>query len=690
MTSKKDLLVEIGCEELPPQAQLNLSPQFSESIHALLAADNIRCGKVHAYTTPRRLAVLVRDVVDRQPDQIITQRGPAVSASFDEAGKPTSAALGFARSQGVDVSELIELKTDKGAWLAYEKKRPGKRTEQRIPLIVQQALKSLTIAKRMRWGDGKHEFIRPVHWVVLLYGDDIIETKLFGIKTGRTTFGHRFHHPEAINLNAPADYEEALHAGHVLADFSKRRQQILEQANALAIKYNGQASIDDALLDEVTTLVEWPAALSGGFDTEYLDMPQEVLITTMQDNLKCFPVLNNEGRLLPCFIAISNIESSNPITVQNGFERVIRPRFSDAAFFYAQDRKHALESRQEGLKQVLFHEKLGSLHDKTSRLVVLCGSLAETMSLDKHTMQRAASLCRCDLLTKMVYEFPSLQGIMGYYYARHDGESDDVAIALKEQYLPRYADDQLPENPYGQSLALADRIDTLLGIFSIGQAPTGTRDPYGLRRAALGILRILIECRLPLDMKTLFEQAALGLSEYVDGISHIDETLDYILERLRGYYLDKGIRHDVIDAVMAIRPTSALDFDSRIHAVQQFLSRTEAQALAAANKRIHNILKKAELPADIEVQADLLKEPAEQSLAQQLALVEKTVNPLIAQSNYEQALAHLAGLRQPVDEFFDDVLVMVDDIDLRNNRLLLLNSIRNLFVSCADVSLLRH
>jgi glycyl-tRNA synthetase beta chain len=541
----------------------------------------------------------------------------------------------------------------------------------------------------MRWADGDEEFVRPVHWVVLLFGDQVIECTILGIKAGNRSYGHRFHHPEPILISEPKNYLTHLRQGKVIADFDERRNTICRQIEQLTQQVSGRAVIDNALLNEVTALVEWPVALMGNFEARFLDIPSEALITTMQDNQKYFPIVDAEGTLLPSFITVSNIESKNPSAIRTGNERVIRPRFSDAEFFWQQDLKTPLESHLEALKKMVFQKKLGSLFDKTERVAKLSRTIAELSDYDADKAERAARLSKCDLLTNMVQEFPALQGTMGYYYAQRAGEVEEIANALKEQYQPRFAGDQIPSSVSGKILALAERIDTLLGIFAIGQTPTGAKDPFALRRSALGIVRILIESDWNLDLRELLHQAALHFAPDIKAYAAIDSVFDFVVERMRGYYAELGFPTDVFEAVLECSPTSPVDFDKRIRAVSAFRERAEAVSLAAANKRIRNILKKSPLSGSTEIDEELLQDVSEQKLARNLSELSTTVIPMTDQGDYAAALSCLASLREPVDRFFDDVMVMVEDDALKNNRIALLSQLSALFLRIADFSRLQ-
>ena len=684
----QDLLVEIGTEELPPKALPTLSAAFTDGIIKGLTEAGLQAETVIPYAAPRRLAVWVKGVAAQQADQIIEKRGPAIKGAFDAEGNPTKAALAFAASCGVTVAELGKLETDKGAWLVFRQQQAGQATAALFPAMVEKSLAALPIPKRMRWGSGTAEFVRPVHWIVMLADDSVIDAEILGIKTGRESYGHRFHAPEAVSITSPATYAAQLQSAFVVADFAARRATIREQVQTTAASFGGTAVMPEGLLDEVTALVEYPNAVAGKFEERFLDVPQEALISTMQDNQKYFALVDANGKLMSHFITIANIASRDVARVAEGNERVIRPRFSDAEFFWTQDKKQTLASRRDGLKTMVFQQKLGTLYDKSARVAQLAAYIADQLGADAALAVRAAELGKCDLITNMVFEFTELQGIMGRYYANHDGEAAEVAAALDEQYMPRFAGDELPASTTGQILALAERLDTLAGIFGIGQKPTGAKDPFGLRRAALGALRLLIEKQLPLDLADLLDKAADSLTAQLSSKPATNDTLDYILERLRGYYQEQGIGADVVEAVAALKPTQPLDFDRRVKAVAAFRQLSAAESLAAANKRISNILKKVDGELPETVKADLLQLPAEQALAQAVQAQQDKVLPLFASGDYEAALLSLAELREPVDQFFDDVMVMADDVALKNNRLALLNSLRGLFLRVADLSVL--
>lgn len=689
MADKQDLLIEIGTEELPPKALAGLAQAFEQGVvQGLEKAGLVACA-VQRFATPRRLALLLCDLPAQQPDREQERRGPALSAAFQADGQPSKAAEGFARSCGVSVADLQQQATEKGAWLVHISREAGAATATLIPGIVEAALAALPIPKRMRWGDREEQFVRPVHWVVLLFGNEVIPASILGVRSGRDSYGHRFHHPQALTIAAPREYAAQLATAHVLADFAQRRERVRQQAQNLATTLGGTAVIQTALLDEVTALVEWPVAVAGNFEARFLAVPAEALISTMQDHQRYFPLVDGTGQLLPHFITIANLESRDVAQVQAGNERVIRPRFSDAEFFWDQDRKRPLAERMAQLQQVVFQQRLGTVAAKSARVATLAALIAQQLGSNVTWAQRASQLAKCDLLTHMVQEFPELQGIMGRYYAQHDGEAPEVALALEEQYLPRFAGDRLPQTKTGQALALAERLDTLLGIFAIGQAPSGTKDPFALRRAALGVLRILLEGELELDLLELLEASAAHFPAELPAKAQVDAVLAFIMERLRGYYLDQGLQADVFEAVLECRPTRLMDFQRRVRAVQAFRTLPEAASLNAANKRIRNILRKVEGTLPFNVAVELLVEDAEQALAGRLAELSSEVLPLMEAGLYAEALQRVASLRGAVDGFFDQVLVMAEDAKLRNNRIALLNELSSLFLRVADFSRLQ-
>lgn len=689
--NKRDLLIELGTEELPPKALKKLIASFEASIKQGLEKAELTFIAIHCYAAPRRMAVVINDLQDRQQDRMVERRGPAVTAAFDEDGNPTKAVQGFARSCGVEVEDLEKLETDKGAWLVFKKQQTGAETATLIPDILQQALNDLPIPKRMRWGDLPGEFVRPVHWLVLLFGDDVIPLELLGVKSGRDSYGHRFHHPQAIQIQSAKRYVSQLEQAQVRVDMAARREAIHGQVVALATKLSGEAVLNEDLLDEVTGLVEWPVALSGSYDKRFLELPSEALISSMEKHQKYFAVRDKSGELLPYFITICNIESRDPAQVVAGNERVILPRLSDSAFFWETDRKRPLADRQEQLKTIVFQNKLGTVFDKSARVAKLASSIATDIGGDAKLAERAALLAKCDLVTEMVGEFPDLQGIMGRYYARLDGEHDEVAEALDEQYLPRFSGDKLPATKTGQAVSLAEKLDTLVGLFGIGQPPTGVKDPFALRRAALGVLRVVIENKLDVDLQILVQQTRQGFDTQLTQDDVTEQVIRYFFDRLRGYALDQGIKADVFEAVLAVQPTRPLDFMQRLSAVTEFRALDAAESLAAGNKRIGNILRKNDAEGEgAVIDSALLSEPAEHALANKLAEVSKQVKPLVEQADYAGVLRALADMRETVDGFFDQVMVMADDEAVRNNRLALLNQTRALFLGVADISVLQQ
>ena len=686
----QDFLVELGTEELPPKALKPLSDAFTQGIARGLEEAGIEFGRIEAFAAPRRLAVRIRSLADAQPDKSVEKRGPAVKAAFDDAGNPTRALTGFATSLGVTPDQLDTLETDKGAWVVYRTVEQGKPTVELMPELVEQSLAGLPIPKRMRWGAHRTEFVRPVHWVIMLFGNKVIDRPVMGLTPGNKTRGHRFHCPKSLIVPTPGDYEVVLkQEGYVIADFTERREQIRAGVTELAEKEaSGKAVIDEDLLDEVTALNEWPVPLMGHFEERFLEVPAEALISSMKEHQKYFHVVAADGEMLPLFITVANIESKDPAQVISGNEKVIRPRLSDAAFFYETDRKTRLEARVDALKPIVFQEKLGSIYDKSVRVAALARKIADAIGSDPALAERAAMLAKTDLVTEMVLEFTDLQGIMGQYYAANDGEPEDVAKALNEQYMPRFAGDDLPTTLTGCAIAIADRLDSLVGLFGINQPPSGTRDPFALRRASLGVLRIIIERRLPLDLQTCCEWAQESFTVLTEQDT-ASTVVDYILERFRAHYDEQGIGAEVYLAVHARRPTRPLDFDRRVKAVEAFRQLPEAQALAGANKRVSNILTKQGGDSIGEtVDASLLRDSAEKALAAQVDQQADKVLPLFENGDYASALSSLANLREPVDNFFDEVMVMADDEAIRNNRLALLNRLRNLFLRVADISLL--
>jgi glycyl-tRNA synthetase beta chain len=687
--AKRDFLFELGTEELPPKSLFTLARALADGVEKGLASAGLAHGEMEWFATPRRLAVRVHGLAERQPDQEIKRQGPAIANAFDASGQPTKAAAGFAASCGVGVDQLQQVDGPKGRVLLFVGTRKGEPTTALLPGIVKASLDALPIAKRMRWGAGDAEFVRPVHWAVMLFGTTVVECEILGVSAGKHSRGHRFHAPAPLPIASPAKYVEALKKAHVVADVAERRERIRSGAVALAQAAGAQAVIEEALLDEVTALVEWPVPLMGRFDVRYLELPEEVPIATMQDHQRYFPVRDAQGKLRNEFIAVANLESRDPDKVRDGNERVIRPRLADAAFFWDSDRRQRLEARRPVLESVTFQAKLGSLHDKAERVGRLAVRIAESSGADAALARRAAELSKCDLLTLMVGEFPELQGLMGKYYAELDGEPSEVSTALEEQYWPRFAGDRVAQTRTGIALSLADKLDTLAGIFAIGQKPSGTRDPFGLRRAALGVLRTILERQLDLDLRQLVENA-VGAQPVEKKPEVVEEVWTYIVERLRSSYLEgdgaRTVTTEMFDAVVASRTQSILDMDLRLRALERFLKMSEADSLAAANKRIVNILRKA--PGDLTgaVDTSRLQDGAERQLFEHVISMERAVNPLFARREYAQALTQLASLRDDVDRFFDSVMVMAEDADVRANRLGLLLRLRGLFLQFADLS----
>lgn len=686
----KDLLIEIGTEELPPKALQRLSDAFSRGVAEGLTGAGLQYGNVQSYATPRRLAVLISDVPNAQPDRDIERKGPSLKAAYGADGKPTRAVEGFARSCGISVDQLEQQETDKGTWLVFKASEKGQPVAELVPGIVNQSLAKLPIPKRMRWGESNAEFVRPVHWSVILHGKEVIAAEILDTVSSNKTRGHRFHANKAIALSSAGEYAEKLRTkGFVVANIEQRKQLIHDQVLSAADKLGGVAVVDDDLLAEVTALNEWPVAVAGEFEKEYLSVPAEALIKTMQDNQKYFPVVDNNNELMNHFITISNIESKAPEKVKAGNERVIRPRLADAKFFWEQDQKQPLESFGKDLDKVVYQAKLGSVGDKTKRVAALAERIAENLGANVEYARRAAVLSKCDLMTDMVGEFATLQGVMGKRYAQVGGEADEVATALDEQYMPRGASDGTPTTVTGQILAISDKLDTLVGIFAIGQKPTGEKDPYALRRAALGILRTLIERELDLDLQELIDASA-GLFTDKVASSVNNEVFEFMLERLRAYYLDRAVPADVFDAVSALKPARPLDFDKRIKAVSAFRSLPEAESLSAANKRVGNILKKAKQGDASVVNAGLFELQEEETLYNELETLKSKTTPMFDAGDYEAALRDLSVLRKPVDDFFDNVMVMTDNMDVRNNRIALLKKMSTLFMRVADLSRLHQ
>ncbi|MFE8152595.1 glycine--tRNA ligase subunit beta [Brenneria goodwinii] len=686
----KTFLVEIGTEELPPKALRNLAESFAANFTAELDAAGLTHGDVKWFAAPRRLALKVAALSAAQPDREIEKRGPAIAQAFDAAGNPTKAAEGWARGCGITLDQAERLKTDKGEWLLYRAQVKGEPAQALLTGMVNSSLAKLPIPKLMRWGDKDTQFVRPVHTVILLLGDELIPGQVLGIDSARTIRGHRFMGETEFTIDNADQYPQILlERGKVMADYDARKAKIKQDAESAARKIGGNADLNDSLLEEVASLVEWPVVLTAKFEEKFLAVPSEALVYTMKGDQKYFPVYDNGGKLLPNFIFVANIESSDPQQIISGNEKVVRPRLADAEFFFNTDRKKRLEDHLPRLETVLFQQQLGSLRDKTDRIQALAGWVAEQIGADVNHATRAGLLSKCDLMTNMVFEFTDTQGVMGMHYARHDGEAEDVAVALNEQYQPRFAGDSLPSSAVACALAIADKMDSLAGIFGIGQHPKGDKDPFALRRAALGVLRIIVEKGLPLDLQMLTEEAVRLYGDKLTNAKVVDDVIEFMLGRFRAWYQEEGHSVDTIQAVLARRPTRPADFDARVKAVSHFRTLEASAALAAANKRVSNILAKSSDTLKENVEAALLKDPAEITLATHLVVLNDKLEPLFAEGRYQEALVELAALREPVDAFFDQVMVMADDAAVRVNRLTLLNALRNLFLKVADISLLQ-
>ncbi len=721
----QNFLVEIGTEELPPKALKTLATSFADNVEAELNQAGLSFDKIEWFAAPRRLAVKVLNLDTQQPSKEIEKRGPAVSAAFDAEGKPTKAAEGWARGCGITVEQAERIATDKGEWLVHRAKIEGQPTKNLLNDIVANALAKLPIPKPMRWADKTVQFIRPVHTVTMLLGDELIEGEILGVASARTIRGHRFLGEKEFEIQHADQYPQLLREkGSVVADFNERKAEILAKSQAKATALGGVADIEESLLEEVTSLVEYPNVLAAKFEERFLAVPAEALVYTMKGDQKYFPIYDKEGKLLPHFIFVSNINPEDPTAIIEGNEKVVRPRLTDAEFFFKTDLKQKLVDRLPRLETVLFQQQLGTLKDKTDRIEQLAGEIAKQIGADEAKAKRAGLLSKCDLMTNMVFEFTDTQGVMGMHYARHDGEDEEVAVALNEQYMPRFAGDELPKSLVASAVALADKFDTLTGIFGIGQAPKGSADPFALRRAALGALRIIVEKNLPLDLNDIIGKSfdlykeqdneklrnapiakdIGGFKPYPDGYVScftrgedaelvpkrkiVDEVVDFMLGRFRAWYQDEGIAVDVIQAVLARRPTRPADFDARVRAVSHFRTLDSAEALAAANKRVSNILAKADAAIG-EINLTACVEPAEKALAEAVLALRTEVQPLIAQGDYTAVLDKLANLRTPVDNFFDNVMVNAEEPALRQNRLAILNTLQDLFLQVADISVLQ-
>ncbi|EGY35327.1 glycyl-tRNA synthetase beta subunit [Aggregatibacter actinomycetemcomitans serotype e str. SC1083] len=682
----QNFLVEIGTEELPPKALKTLATAFADNVQAELNQAGLAFDKIEWFAAPRRLAVKVLALATQQPSKEIEKRGPAVSAAFDAEGKPTKAAEGWARGCGISVEQAERLAIDKGEWLVHRAKIEGQPTKNLLGNIVASALAKLPIPKPMRWADKTVQFIRPVHTVTMLLGDELIEGEILGVASGRTIRGHRFLGEREFEIQHADQYPQLLREkGSVIADFNERKAEILAKSQAKATALGGVADIEESLLEEVTSLVEYPNVLAAKFEERFLAVPAEALVYTMKGDQKYFPIYGKEGKLLPHFIFVSNINPDDPSAIIEGNEKVVRPRLTDAEFFFKTDLKQKLVDRLPHLETVLFQQQLGTLRDKTDRIEQLAGEIAKQIGADEAKAKRAGLLSKCDLMTNMVFEFTDTQGVMGMHYAWHDGEDEEVAVALNEQYMPRFAGDELPKSLVASSVALADKFDTLTGIFGIGQAPKGSADPFALRRAALGALRIIVEKNLPLDLEDLVQKSAALFGDKLINKNVVADVVDFMLGRFRAWYQDEGIAVDVIQAVLARRPTRPADFDARVRAVSHFRTLDSAEALATANKRVANILAKADIAIG-EINLTACVEPAEKALAEAVLALQTEVQPLIAQGEYTAVLDKLANLRTPVDNFFDNVMVNAEDPTLRQNRLAILNTLQGLFLQVADIS----
>ena len=685
----KNFLVEIGTEELPPKALKTLATSFADNVETELNQAGLSFDKIEWFAAPRRLAVKVLNLATQQPSKEIEKRGPAVSAAFDAEGKPTKAAEGWARGCGITVDQAERIATDKGEWLVHRAKIEGQPTKNLLNDIVANALAKLPIPKPMRWADKTVQFIRPVHTVTMLLGDELIEGEILGVASARTIRGHRFLGEKEFEIQHADQYPQLLREkGSVVADFNERKAEILAKSQAKATALGGVADIEESLLEEVTSLVEYPNVLAAKFEERFLAVPAEALVYTMKGDQKYFPIYDKDGKLLPHFIFVSNINPEDPTAIIEGNEKVVRPRLTDAEFFFKTDLKQKLVDRLPRLETVLFQQQLGTLKDKTDRIKQLAGEIAKQIGADEAKAKRAGLLSKCDLMTNMVFEFTDTQGVMGMHYARHDGEDEEVAVALNEQYMPRFAGDELPKSLVASAVALADKFDTLTGIFGIGQAPKGSADPFALRRAALGALRIIVEKNLPLDLEDLVKKSAALFGDKLTNQNVVADVVDFMLGRFRAWYQDEGIAVDVIQAVLARRPTRPADFDARVRAVSYFRTLDSAEALAAANKRVRNILAKADATIG-EINLTACVEPAEKALAEAVLALRTEVQPLIAQGDYTAVLDKLANLRAPVDSFFDNVMVNAEEPALRQNRLAILNTLQGLFLQVADISVLQ-
>ncbi|HDZ9206527.1 glycine--tRNA ligase subunit beta [Vibrio cholerae] len=685
----KEFLIELGTEELPPKQLRTLAEAFAANFAAELATADIAHEGVTWFATPRRLALKVANLAESQPDRVVEKRGPAVNVAFDADGKPTKAAEGWARGNGITVEQAERLVTDKGEWLLFKEQVQGQQTASVVVDMAAKALANLPIAKPMRWGDKETQFIRPVKTLTILFGSELIQGEILGVASARTLRGHRFMGEAEFTIESAEQYPAILEErGKVIADYATRKAMIIEGSQQAAQQLGGIADLEDALVEEVTSLVEWPVVMTAKFEEKFLKVPAEALVYTMKGDQKYFPVYDASKKLLPNFIFVSNIESKEPRHIVEGNEKVVRPRLADAEFFFNTDRKRPLVDRLAMLENAIFQQQLGTIKDKTDRITELAGYIAEQIGADVEKSKRAGLLAKCDLMTSMVFEFTDTQGVMGMHYARHDGEAEEVAVALNEQYMPRFAGDELPSRGVSAAVAMADKLDTIVGIFGIGQAPKGS-DPFALRRASLGVLRILVEYGYQLDLVDLIAKAKSLFGDRLTNANVEQEVIEFMLGRFPTWYQDAGFSIDIIQAVLARNPTKPADFDQRVKAVSHFRALEEAEALAAANKRVGNILAKYDGELGEEIDLALLQEDAEKALAEAVEIMAEALEPAFATGNYQEALSKLAGLRAPVDAFFDNVMVMADDEALKKNRLTLLNKLRNLFLQIADISLLQ-
>ncbi|HAS3875249.1 TPA: glycine--tRNA ligase subunit beta [Vibrio cholerae] len=685
----KEFLIELGTEELPPKQLRTLAEAFAANFAAELAAADIAHEGVTWFATPRRLALKVANLAESQPDRVVEKRGPAVNVAFDADGKPTKAAEGWARGNGITVEQAERLVTDKGEWLLFKEQVQGQQTASVVVEMAAKALANLPIAKPMRWGDKETQFIRPVKTLTILFGSELIQGEILGVASARTLRGHRFMGEAEFTIESAEQYPAILEErGKVIADYATRKAMIIEGSQQAAQQLGGIADLEDALVEEVTSLVEWPVVMTAKFEEKFLKVPAEALVYTMKGDQKYFPVYDASKKLLPNFIFVSNIESKESRHIVEGNEKVVRPRLADAEFFFNTDRKRPLVDRLPLLENAIFQQQLGTIKDKTDRITELAGYIAEQIGADVEKSKRAGLLAKCDLMTSMVFEFTDTQGVMGMHYARHDGEAEEVAVALNEQYMPRFSGDELPSRGVSAAVAMADKLDTIVGIFGIGQAPKGS-DPFALRRASLGVLRILVEYGYQLDLVDLIAKAKSLFGNRLTNANVEQEVIEFMLGRFPTWYQDAGFSIDIIQAVLARNPTKPADFDQRVKAVSHFRALEEAEALAAANKRVGNILAKYDGELGEEIDLALLQEDAEKALAEAVEIMAEALEPAFATGNYQEALSKLAGLRAPVDAFFDNVMVMADDEALKKNRLTLLNKLRNLFLQIADISLLQ-